>query len=827
MAKLLGWLLWITAGICVAGLFSFFLILFFVWSSLPDYTKTTKVIGLSSDIEIIRDSANVPHIFAKNNQTSLFGLGYVHAQDRLWQMIILRRTAQGRLAEVFGVNKLKSDILMRRLAIYETARNSVLALSASKLDLLNSYSAGINARLSEINEQSLGRGAPELFLFPSSIAPWSPADSLAVLKLIAWQQSNHLQNEILRAQVSLVLDRERIKDILPDIPYGGGPNLAVTSRVNSFMPYSVNPQKKNKFKTLKKSQLPLKNINLSGASNAWAASSSRSLSNGTLLANDPHTGLTAPSLWYLARLELETGAVIGGTIPGIPSILVGRSASLGWGLTNANIDDTDLYIERINPNNASEYQSKQIFKSFIRKQSIIKIKKQPTLTIELLWTDNGPVISGSNLNLETITPSNHVFSINSTILSSHDTSIESAMEIMLSANVQQALDASKTYVAPGQNLILADKEQIAMKTIGALPKRDIKHQSQGRLPSRGWLEINRWQGVFKQSINPVVLDPPNGILGNTNNKYTNKKFPMHISHEWGDTERVQRWRKLMQNRSAHTRDSFIEAQLDTISPTARTLLPLIGAELWFKDIPNTTLISKTQMATAIDLLANWNGDMNEHIPEPLIYSAWLRALQARLIQDELGPLHKEFTHLQPLFIERVFRNINGAKVWCDVVQSSRIETCPEMARLSLLDALASLRTAYSRDIQTLRWGEAHQAAHDHPELGKVPFLRWFVNIRQISSGGDNTLQRGKTIGSGSNPYLNVHAAGYRGVYDFSDPDSSVFIISTGQSGHPLSRYYDNLGKLWRRGEYVTMSLDPALARAGATGITKLIPDKNL
>ena len=573
----------------------------------------------------------------------------------------------------------------------------------------------------------------------------------------------------------------------------------------------------------KHSLSPFKSIALSGASNAWAALPGRSASPGTLLANDPHLGLTAPSIWYLARLELENGGVIGGTIPGLPVILVGRSASLGWGLTTANVDDTDVYIEKLNPANPNEYQSLDGFVPFFKKQSIIEIKGQKPVTLDMLWTENGPVLPASHYNLGAITPEGHVTSVAWTLLSGQDTSFEAAFDIMVSGSVQAAMTASQTYIAPGQNLTLADKSQIAMRTIGALPKRDPRHQSKGRMPTAGWLAVNRWQGMFDASVNPVFLNPTGGILGNTNNKYIDRPFPEHISYDWGDTQRVQRWTRLMQNREVHTRDSFIEAQLDSVSPTARALLPLIGAELWFQseNAPANTSLGRRQVA--LELLANWNGEMNEHLPEPLIYAAWIRALQIRLIEDELGPLHEEFTQVEPLFIEKVYRDIVGAGQWCDVVQSTPVETCAEIARVALDDALADLEKTYGSEITALRWGEAHQATHDHPVLGNIPVLKWFVNIRQSTSGGDNTLQRGKTIGTGPNPYLNVNAGAYRGVYDFADPDSSVYIISTGQSGHPLSRHYDDLGELWRRGEYVPMSLDETLARAGATGITTLRP----
>ena len=818
MERVFVWLMRITLSVAaVAGLLVSFAY-FFLSRSLPDYSKTVEFSHVTEEIEIVRDTANVPHIFGKNDQDTLFALGYVHAQDRLWQMTMLRRTAQGRLSELFGAKTLTVDMVVRRLGIYSASRASLSALRPDTIAKLEAYAKGVNARLEEINLGNLGRGAPELFLFSNSIAPWSPTDSLAIIKLMGLQLSSHLESEVLRARVSLILDDDLLKDLLPDVPGSG------VAELNDFASMFPSLLKQHASVAMPKHSLsPFKSIALSGASNAWAALPGRSASRGTLLANDPHLGLTAPSIWYLARLELETGGVIGGTIPGLPVILVGRSAGLGWGLTTANVDDTDVYIEKLNPANPNEYQSLDGFVPFFKKQSIIEIKGQKPVTLDMLWTENGPVLPASHYNLGAITPEGHVTSVAWTLLSGQDTSFEAAFDIMVSGSVQAAMTASQTYIAPGQNLTLADKSQIAMRTIGALPKRDPRHQSKGRMPTAGWLAVNRWQGMFDASVNPVFLNPTGGILGNTNNKYIDRPFPEHISYDWGDTQRVQRWTRLMQNREVHTRDSFIEAQLDSVSPTARALLPLIGAELWFQseNVPANTSLGRRQVA--LELLANWNGEMNEHLPEPLIYAAWIRALQIRLIEDELGPLHEEFTQVEPLFIEKVYRDIAGAGQWCDVAQSTPVETCAEIARLALDDALAGLEKTYGSEITALRWGEAHQATHDHPVLGNIPVLKWLVNIRQSTSGGDNTLQRGKTIGTGPNPYLNVNAGAYRGVYDFADPDSSVYIISTGQSGHPLSRHYDDLGELWRRGEYVPMSLDETLARAGATGITTLRP----
>ena len=819
MALVFRWLVRLTAALLVLTVLVVGMIYWLASRSLPDYTAEVEVPNLERPVEIVRDNANVPHIFAPRDADVFFGLGFAHAQDRLWQMTTLRRTAQGRLSEVFGAATLDVDKLLRRFDIYALSVASFEALDPRTQNALRAYSAGVNARLDQINSDALGRGAPEMFLFNAPMAPWRPADSIALVKLMGLQLSGHLDAEVVRARVSLALpDEARLRDILPDAPGTGVASLPEYAslfpdlpRFAATVPFAPHPLS------------PFKRTALAGASNAWAAAPSRSASGGTLLANDPHLGFTAPAIWYLARLELETGGVIGATIPGIPVVLAGRSADLGWGLTSSYLDDQDLYIEALNPANREEYRTPDGFKKFRTRASIITVKDLDPVTLTLRWTDNGPVLPGSHYNLAAITPPGHVAAVAWTVLSQRDTTLQAAMELMRAKTVAGGIRAAERFVAPSQNLTLVDRSGIAMKTIGAVPKRDPAHQSKGRLPSPGWIAANRWQGILPFATNPGFVAPTGGILGNTNNKTVNRPFPNHISYLWGDTQRVQRWQRLMQGRQVHTRDSFIEAQLDTVSFTARSLLPLIGAELWFKGEAADGNSTDGLRQRALALLAGWSGEMNEHLPEPLIYATWLRALQDRLIRDELGPLTPEFEHVEPLFIERVFRNVEGASAWCDVFQSAPVESCADMSRLALDDALLEISQKYGTALESLRWGDAHQATHDHPVLGTVPVLRYFVNIRQSTSGGDHTLMRGRTKGSDPDPFHNVHGAGYRGVYDFADPDSSVFVTSTGQSGHFLSRHYDDLAQLWRRGEYIPMSLDQDLARAAAVGVTLLIP----
>ncbi|MCU9837510.1 penicillin acylase family protein [Ruegeria sp. WL0004] len=819
MGLIFRWLLRLAAGLVFLVVAAIALVYYLASQSLPEYNQTLQVDGVTAPVEIVRDNNNVPHIFAASDPDVFFGLGYVHAQDRLWQMTMLRRTVQGRLSEVFGQRTVSIDRLMRRLDLYRLAQQSVGAQDSYTAAALRAYAAGVNTRLTEINDKALGRGAPEMFIFNAPVAPWQPADSIAILKLMGLQLSGHLEEEVLRARTSLMLnDQARLLDILPDAP---GPGVAALPEYASMFPGL--PRYATQRKEADNPLSPLPKRGLAGASNAWAAAPSRSASGGTLLANDPHLGFSTPSSWYLARMELAKGGVIGGSIPGMPTVLLGRSERLGWGLTSSYMDDQDLFIEKLNPDNPEEYLTPDGYKSFESRPSIIEIKDAAPITLTLRWTENGPVLPGTVYDLETITPPGHVVSIGWTVLDPQDRSMSAAMALLGSGSVDEAIRATEHYVGPSQNLTLADRETVAMKMVGAVPRRDAAHQSQGRLPSQGWRIENRWQGRMPYASNPEFLSPVGGLLGNTNNKLLERPFPNHISFVWGDTQRVTRWQRLMQSREVHTRDSFIEAQLDPVSPTARTLLPLIGADLWFTGEAAPEGTPERQRQIALALLAEWNGEMNEHLPEPLIYAAWVRALQKRLITDELGPLASEFKHVEPLFIERVFKDVDGASAWCDIQQSAPQEDCTEIARLALDDALVWIAERYGTALESLRWGDAHQATHDHPVLGEVPVLRYFVNIRQSTSGGDNTLQRGRTSGEDPDPFQNVHGAAYRGVYDFADPDSSVFVISTGQSGHFLSRYYDDQAQLWRRGEYIPMSLDSELARAAAVGITQLVP----
>ncbi|MEL7215279.1 MAG: penicillin acylase family protein [Pseudomonadota bacterium] len=815
------WLVRILIGASVLILAALALIYYLAAGSLPDYGRSVEVDGLSAPVEIVRDEHAVPHIFGATNEDVFFGLGYAHAQDRLWQMMMLRRTAQGRLSELFGEATFDTDVLLRTLNLYGVAQAQVPAQSEQTQAVLRAYSAGVNARLRDVASEALGRGAPEFFLFGAEIAPWTPADSLAVKLIMSLQLTGHAGYETLNAQLALLVGPDRVEDILPIPPYRGALDRPdVTELLPGLEPDFAAPAPAQAFAALN----PVKPDGLAGASNAWAAAPDRAAGQATLMASDPHLGFAAPSIWMLARMELpQDGGVIGGTIPGLPGILIGRNARFGWGLTTAYTDDTDIFIERIDPSDPSRYLTPDGSAAFETREVLIGVKDEPARTVTLRRTRHGPVISGPTWFIQDITPPGHVPALAWTALTPNDPGMGSLLGLMTARTIAEGRAAVAPLVAPSQNVIMADADGVALQVMGRAPHRQASHRGQGRLPVPGWTGENDWLGLLPFEANPVVLDPPSGLVINTNNRTTDAPFPRHVSYRWGDSQRIERARRLLGEREFHTVESFIEAQTDIISPAARTLLPLIGRELWFADSATETDDLAGLRRIALQRLADWNGEMSEHQPEPLVYVAWTAHLQRRLMRDEIGPVADRLTRMDPLFIERVYRDVDGASAWCNVDTSTRTETCEEMARLALDDALSELRDAYGNRFEAWRWGEAHQARHEHQVLTNVPGLAFLANIIQPTGGGDNTLMRGRLAGDGDTPYANVHGSGLRVVYDFGDPEGSRMIISTGQSGHLLSRHYDDLAGLWRRGEYITMSLDETRARASAIGVTTLLP----
>lgn len=803
MLTIFRWLLRMTVALMVLLVLAAILTWYFAIRSLPDYDATYRVSGISGPVEIVRTTENVPHIFGKNDADVFFALGLAHAQDRLFQMTILRRAAQGRLSEIYGAGAFPADDLARRLELYRTASDSLAAQDAPTKAALEAYAAGVNQWVAEVNEQALGRGAPEFFLTPQQIAYWQPADSLAILKLLAISSSDAAAAEIMRARLSLAWPERGPELLLGEDSTGPLPQYASMFPGARFgIPESrfTRPEDRGVADLL----VPVQGL----GGNAFAAVPDRTAAGGTLLANDPQAPLIAPALYYLARLQLESGGVIGATIPGLPVIFSGRSPNLAWGLSPAPIDDADIAIEEIQPGAPHRYRGLDGWTDLDSRSEVIRVLDEDDRSITLRFSRNGPLVPGLDPGLADVTPAGFVPALRWTGFSRQDTTMSALIGLMKAGDIDAAAGAMQQVVAPAMTVTLADTDGIRQVLAGVEPVRADSHATGGAMPVPGWDVASDWTG-----IRPITQPTASG----------DAELSIATEERGALAMRRGRLTRLLEDREIHSRDSFIAAQLDMVSPAARALLPLVGADLWFTDEAAPSGTPERQRQDALNLLAEWDGAMNEHLPEPLIYAAWMGALQDRLIRDELGPLADDIRRLHPGFIDAVFRNRSGAGAWCDIVQSAPVEDCTTIARQALDRAILTLTERYGPDVTSWRWGDAHQARHVHPGLGRMPALRWVVNLTQSISGGSFSVNRADAKGFGAYPFEAISGPGYRGVYDLADPDSSVFITSTGQSGHPLSRHYDDLADLWRRGEYIGMSLDPDLARAAATGITKLVP----
>lgn len=819
MRLILRWLLRILTGSAALAAIAISVGWYLVAGSLPDYDAALEFEGLDGSVEIVRDANAVPHIRAETEADTFFALGLVHAQDRLWQMEIARRNAQGRLSTLFGERTVPLDRLSKTLDIYGYAQRAVEYQTPETRAALESYAAGVNAWIRHVNQEALGRGAPEFYLYGDGLTPWVPADSIAILKMMALRLSGGASNEVRRARLQLALGAERLRDILPDYPAPASTTPERASmRDHGWRFAEAGPEPAADPLLAALGPAPWEGF--AGASNAWAVDASRSAARRPLLANDPHLWLSAPSVWYLADLEAPSLSAIGGTLVGTPVVLVGHNGRLGWGLTTANVDDQDIFIEQLNPDAPDEYRTPEGWERFETRRIRIDVADGPPVIEEVRTTRHGPVLAPDQFQVGRVTPEGHVAALSWTALRDEDRGMSALMALMRAGSVDSAVDAASMALAPAQMVTLADRNGVAMVVAGAIPNRNPASPAQGRIPAPGWRAENDWLGLRPPLLNPRVIRPPEGAVANANNRITDAPYPGHIAFDWAAPYRIQRIEKELAARRFHSRDSFVALQGDTVSEMARSVLPLIAREHWWREGEGRKAGLRGE---ALALLADWTGDMDQHSPEPLIFMEWMRQLTWRLAGDELGQLFPLIEGPRPLFVERVFRDIEGAGIWCDVDKTPEPESCAEMASRALDDALERLSRDYGAELAGWRWGEAHVAVHRHTPFGYAGALGAFFNIEHETSGGNHTLMRGLSSGRGETPFRNIHASGLRVVLDFADLDRSLMMIATGQSGHPFSRWYDHLAEAWARGEMIPMSRSPEDARAGAAGIMRLRP----
>lgn len=773
----------------------------------------------SASVQLDRDRFGLPTIRAQTEAAALYALGVAHAQDRLWQIVFNRRVAQGRLSELLGARTIDTDRFIRTLGIYRRAEQLAAQLDPDTGQLLDAYVAGINHVLATAEPLP-----PEFPLTGAAApAPWTRADSLSWMLLMAWDLSaqSH-RNELTRLRLAQQLDQASIDDLRP--PYPGDPRPAMANYVERYRLLGVGAKKpRNDAAPKAHSALGEEpSAERSGehwalaigtgegiGSNNWVVSGAHTRSGLPLLANDPHLGLYAPSTWYAARISAPGIEAAGATMPGVPYIIIGRTRNVAWGVTNTGPDVQDLYIERLRPDDHAQYQTPDGYQRFQERVETIHVKGQAPVTHTVRSTRHGPVLSGLTPAIDQALASDaHVLSMRWTALDGDDATLRAVRHMNRAANADEFIAALRDWTVVQQSFVFADVHGvIGMLAPGRVPVRRADNDLRGLTPAPGWDARYDWVGHIAFEDLPRVINPPDGLIVTANHKITRPGYAPHLTHEWFLPYRAQRIDSLLRARKDHTVESFAAIQADVTSLAARDLIAALNAlqPLIQPDTPAGRL--------ALERLSAWDGAMRADAPEPLLLHAWLRALRQRIFGDDLAEVAPDLVATSELTLPllNVLRGLATARKWCDDQRTARTETCAQLAQESLDATVAELAATSGKDVLGLRWGDVHRAQIDHRPFSAVPVLRSLFG-HDIEVGGDSfTVNVAQLSLRADAPYTTRHAASIRLVFDLAPEGGDRWIYPGGQSGNPLSPHYDDLLRRWQRVELLPLGPRPAPA----------------
>jgi len=765
--------------------------------SLPQLEGTLSLSGLKAPVEIVRDRHGVPHIYAGSIDDAYFALGFVHAQDRLWQMEMNRRIGSGRLSEALGAATLDADKFLRTLGVRRVAEATLKALSVEARSQLDAYAAGVNAFLA----QRSGPLPPEFLLTGVQPEPWQSADSVTWIKMMAWDLGGNWRSELLRLRLTKKLSAAQIGEFLP--PYPGDAPLVIADYGALY----------RQFDASKLAALALPGLTEDGASNNWVVAGSRTASGKPLLANDPHLGLAAPAIWYFAHLSAPGFEVMGATLPGVPGVVLGRNQRMAWGFTNTGPDVQDLYVERVDA--AGQVLAPQGWQKLAAHSEIIKVKGQPDVTLTVRASRHGPLISDVFKPAAEALPQGYALAFAWTALREDDLSMQAAGKFATAGNWNEFLAAARDFHSPQQNMVYADTEgNIGFIAPGRIPLRKPENDLKGQAPAPGWDAKYDWDGFIAFEDLPQSYNPASGEVMTANHKIVPENYPHYLTSEWNPPYRADRIHQLLQATPKHTLQSFARIQADTVSLQVRQVLPLL--------LKTTTADADAQQV--LRQLGQWDANMAVEGAEPLIVSAWLRELGRLIYADELGDLFDGAWAHRARFMYSVLADTDGQGRWCDDINTPAKESCADLLPRALDLALADLKRRYGDERKQWRWGKAHFALSEHRPFGRQAQLAKFFDVNVPSPGDPYTIDVGRnTLVNESEPFANRHAASLRAIYDLADLDQSVYIHSTGQSGNLLSPLYQNFAERWARTEYIPMSMKRSDALVDSLGTLKLQP----
>ena len=779
-----------------------------------------RIAGLAGEVTITRDQNGVPHIKAGTRADVAAGLGFAHAQDRLWQMEVSRMAGQGRLSEMFGSATVSTDIWLRTMGIHEAAEASLEVMDEDTMAMLEGYARGVNAWMERDPQVFSSRLPPEYVILGYTPEPWRPVDTLTAIKMMSISLAENLGEEALRLGFHRMgFSEAEILDLLPYLDADNPPPMPDLTPLLGLDPAPVGAE----LVTADASDLfaDINGVLATGASNNWVISGERTQSGLPIVANDPHLGLMAPSIWYLAHLEVtsefgEPRHLIGTSLPGTPYVLLGRGNDIAWGFTNTATDAQDVFVERVNPDNPDEYLTPTGWAAFGKKDEIIRVKGGEDQSFTRRWTRHGPVFPAGYKHFDKLLPENTVAALQWVALAHDDTTAMVGPRLYNMRTVEDFQNGFDAFQTPMQSMVVADRSgNIGFVAAGRVPRRDPANRLMGRAPAPGWNAIYDWRGYAPYAELPRETNPESGLIATANTKIVGPDYPLHLTFDWDEPYRQNRIETLIDGAEGkHTQAMSRQVQADVFSPAFASLKPRMLAALEGMEVSD-------ENRELLGMLASWDDTMTRDKVEPLIFMAWVRQTMIETFEDDLGFMFRDWFKIRGKAMERLLDG-ETARNWCDDASTGAEETCNQIVARSLDAAIADLKQRYGEDRSKWRWGAAHYAKGAHRPFGEVDVLRQFFNVEVESAGGPFTLDRGRTqVQDEKDPYANTNASSYRGIFDMADLDSATYIQTTGQSGNVFSGHYSDFAPIWADVNSIQI---PATDVADPAGVWTLSPD---
>jgi penicillin amidase len=738
----------------------------FEWTtrkSLPLTSGEIALAGLKEDVEIIRDTYGVPHIYAKNEPDLYFGLGYAMAQDRLWQMEFFRRLGHGQLSEILGEELVEVDLFFRKIAAAGVNRKIPDDLAY----LQKFFVDGVNAYLKTHSD----RLPFEFKLLGYKPEPWTAEDYIAILKVLNWGLSSGWRVDLTAARILEKVGMEKWKEAFPVWPDHAPLILPEESRALSELsaPFS---------KTICIAE-GLTGFSTPAASNNWVVSGKKSVTGKPILANDPHLGLSNPTFWWEAHLVCPTINVSGFAIPGVPGIATGHNLDIAWGVTNVMVDDVDFYIEKINPENPRQYWFKDHWEDMKVREETIRVKGRDPVKAEILLTRHGPIVTdGKGPNEKTLSAK---WAFTEGLQPS-----QAAYLLAKAKNIQDLKEALKYWELPCQNLVFADVHgNIGYWCCATIP---IRPKGVGMLPMPGWTEEYEWKGYVPFEKRPHRINPKENFFATANNKVIGDRYPHFISRYWEPLDRITRIHQLLKAKEKLSVDDFKAIQQDVYSSLASEMVPKMIQVL-------ESRFTDKEGQKAEELLSKWDSVMDKDSVGACLFEVTFRKMMDNIFRDELGEdLFNEYIRTStfpPSALRRMIRK--GSSLWFGK------KSLEDILEMSMKQMLSGLREVIGGDMNKWTWGKIHSLTFEHA-LGKKRLLAWIFNLGPFQVGGSH-LTVNMRYYPYEEPYRVKHGVSERMIVDLSNIGSSLHVLPTGESGNLKSPHHKDQIDLYLGGRY--------------------------